>query len=208
MGRPREHDLDSLLDHARQIWIERGAAALTIRALSAASTASNGAIYHAFGTRAGVLAAVWAREATGYLAHLRARIESVSAAAGQPVELLLAAGLAPLTYASSNPAASRLLLTANLDELFTPELDDDQRASLAGLRTELGQIIVSLAGTAWGRTDRAAVKLTQYCVVELPGALLLSAKNPEDPLATLALENAIRGIAATDLPPVRTDTTP
>ena len=199
MGRPREHDLDSLVDHARSLWVAGGVAGLTIRALSAESNASNGAIYHAFGTRAGLLAAVWGREATGFLAHLRERIRQTTAS-GDPVDVLLAAGLAPATYAAQNPEAARLLLAADVGSLFVPELDDDQRSALSALRRELGEIITGLAETVWQRTDRAAVTLARYCVVNLPGSLLLSSGNVTDPVATHALEHAIRGIGAAGVP--------
>ena len=68
MARPREHDLDDLLDHARTIWAREGRTALTIRSLSVAAGVSNGAIYHAFGSRGRLLAAAWIREADSFLA--------------------------------------------------------------------------------------------------------------------------------------------
>lgn len=200
MGRPREHDLDTLLDHARQVWIEQGVTALTIRALSSTSAVSNGAIYHAFGTRAGLLAAVWAREASGFLDHLRDRVAHSRTTSDDPVEALVAAGLAPATYAADHPSAARLLLATDLDDLFAPELDEAQQAALSRLRDELGATLVDLADLVWERHDRPATTLVRYCVVDLPGCLLLGTQDVTDPLARLALENAIRGVAATPLP--------
>ena len=74
MGRPRQYDLDDLLAHARDLWVGRGVDGLTIRALSAASGASNGAVYHAFGSRDGLLARVWAEEAGRFLTFQRDRV--------------------------------------------------------------------------------------------------------------------------------------
>ena len=199
MGRPREHDLDSLLDCARDLWVAGGVAGLTIRALSAESKVSNGAIYHAFGTRAGLLAAVWGREATGFLAHMRERVRQ-AATGDEPIDVLLAAGLAPATYAADHPEAARLLLAADLGTLFVPELDEDQRAALSALRRDLGRVIADVAETVWQRRDRPAVTLARYCIVNLPGTLLLGSGDVTDPLATHALEHAIRGIGATGVP--------
>ena len=68
VGRPRAHDVDVLLDHARTLWVEQGVSGVTIRALSVETGASNGAIYHAFGSRDGLLVRVWSREAERFLA--------------------------------------------------------------------------------------------------------------------------------------------
>ena len=42
-----------------------GPAAVTIRAISSATGVSNGAVYHTFGSRAGVLARAWLRAGNG-----------------------------------------------------------------------------------------------------------------------------------------------
>ncbi|WP_420753922.1 helix-turn-helix domain-containing protein, partial [Rhodococcus sp. O3] len=55
MARTRTYDLDGLLDAAERIAAESGAAAVTLRALTDATGMSNGAIYHAFGSRLGVV---------------------------------------------------------------------------------------------------------------------------------------------------------
>ena len=84
MARPREHDLDELLDHARAIWVREGRKALTIRSLSSASGVSNGAIYNAFGARGSVLAAVWIREADSFILFQREASLRVRAQGGPP----------------------------------------------------------------------------------------------------------------------------
>src|SRR5699024_12836810 len=89
MGRPRRFDPDELADHARSLWVEHGKSGVTTRALVAASGASNGAVYHAFGSRDGLLARGWAREAAGLLTFQQdavTRATSGGGAAGGPVE--------------------------------------------------------------------------------------------------------------------------
>ena len=195
MGRPRQHDLDELLGHARNLWIERGIGGLTIRALSSASGASNGAVYHAFKSRDGLLARVWADEGRRFLTFQRDRVEEAMQEGGATSALVTAA-LAPAAYAETNADGARLLLAATADDLLTAELDEEARTQLLELQSELGVLIVALASALWDRHDRAAVTLVRHCVVTLPGGLLLQAKKITDPIARHALEHSVRGIAA------------
>lgn len=195
MGRPRQHDLDELLGHARSLWIERGVDGLTIRALSSASGASNGAVYHAFGSRDGLLARVWAQEAGRFLAFQRDRVRE-AVPEGDATAALVAAALAPATYATDNADGARLLLAATADDMLAPDPGEPARTQLLGLKKELGALLVDLASALWDRRDRAAVEVVRHCVVTLPGALLLQARNIADPLAAHSLEHAVRGIAS------------
>jgi AcrR family transcriptional regulator len=61
MARPRVHDPDRVLDAAESLVVACGPAAVTIRAISAAVGVSNGAVYHTFGSRMGLLARAWLR---------------------------------------------------------------------------------------------------------------------------------------------------
>ncbi|NYI80163.1 TetR/AcrR family transcriptional regulator [Nocardioides panzhihuensis] len=199
MGRPRRHDLDDLLGHARNLWIERGADGLTIRALSSASGASNGAVYHAFRSRAGLLAGVWAQEAGRFLVFQRERVREAMLD-GEATSALVAAALAPATYATDNADGARLLLAVTADDLLGADPGEPARTQLIDLQKELGTLLVDLASALWDRRDRAAVEVVRHCVVTLPGALLLQAESIADPLAAHSLEHAVRGIA-TAVPP-------
>ncbi|WP_407445340.1 TetR/AcrR family transcriptional regulator [Rhodococcus sp. (in: high G+C Gram-positive bacteria)] len=199
MGRPRLHDLDELLDHARHLWVRRGTPGVTIRALSDVSGASNGAIYNAFGSRDGLLASVWAREATRFLEFQRDIADRALTASG-PTEAIVAAALAPATYAERDDLGAQLLLAVTLDDLGTPDLAESQRDRLAGLRRTLTSLLTVLAIEQWGRKDATALTLVKYCVVDLPGALLLGSGNVSDPLARHALALAVRGIVSESPP--------
>lgn len=52
MPRPRVHDPDRVLAAVESLAARSGPAAVTIRAVSEATGASNGAVYHGFGSRA------------------------------------------------------------------------------------------------------------------------------------------------------------
>ncbi len=166
MGRPRRHDLDELLDHARTLWVRRGTSGVTIRGLSDAAGVSNGAIYNAFGSRDGLLAAVWAREASKFLEFQRDVAEEGLATAGS-TEAVVAAALAPSAYAESDALGAQLLLAVTLDDLVTPDLAEPQRQELAGLRRTLTSLLEWLAHEQWGREDHSALTMVEYCVVDL-----------------------------------------
>lgn len=200
MGRPREHDLEAVLDHARRLWVAGGPAGVTIRALASESGVSNGAIYHAFGSRDGLLARVWCREAQRFLELQRAAVESVLDGGGPvadaAVAAVVAAALAPTAYAEHDEAGARLLLATTGDELADRDLAPAERAELRRLRRQLTRLITDLADRQWGRTDAAALTTIRYCVVDLPAALLLARRGLTDPVARHALELAVRGVVS------------
>lgn len=201
-GRPRQHDLDSLLDHASALWVEKGAAGLTMRALSDRSGAGNGAIYNAFGSRANLLARVWVREADAFLDFQRTLVDE-SLATASPADAVITAALALARYAETHEEASRLLLAAEVKDLINSELGPRERSNVDRLRTVLGQLILDLAENLWNRTDRDAVLLIRLCLVELPGRLLLSSNRVTDRLSQHALAHAVRGITSAE-PPLTT----
>ncbi|NLE79932.1 MAG: helix-turn-helix transcriptional regulator [Rhodococcus sp.] len=200
MGRPRRHDLDDLLDHTRELWVRRGTSGVTIRALSDASGASNGAIYNAFGSRDGLLAATWAREATKFVDFQRAAVDEILTTNGLAADAVVAAALAPASYAAQADLGAQLLLAVKPDDLATPDLTESQRRELSGLRRSLSTLIALLAAEQWNRQDTAALTFIKYCIVELPSALLLKAANVTDPLAARALEQAVRGVVSAPPP--------
>ncbi|WP_181310387.1 TetR/AcrR family transcriptional regulator [Nocardioides campestrisoli] len=205
MGRRREHDLDAVLDHARSLWAEGGAGAVTIRALSAASGVSNGAIYHAFGSRDGLMATVWTREAGRLLDLQDTLVQSARDAAPDPeaaaVAAVVAAATAPATYAVEHPDGARLLLSVTDDRLLDGDLAPEQRDHLLSLRTSLGSRIAGLSTQLWGRDDRAAQAVVRACVVQLPAALLHPRALLDAATARSLLERAVRGVLAGPPPP-------
>ncbi|WP_156519289.1 helix-turn-helix domain-containing protein, partial [Rhodococcus sp. EPR-134] len=75
MPRPRVHDLDTLLDAAEKLAATAGPSAVTVRAVSDATGVSNGAIYHAFGSRSGLVGSAWLRAARRFLALQQSRVD-------------------------------------------------------------------------------------------------------------------------------------
>src|SRR6516162_5503867 len=116
MPRPRVHEPDRVLDAVESLAVASGPAAVTIRAISAAVGVSNGALYHTFGSRAGLLARAWLRAGQRFLAAQTALVDQ--AASG--VDAVLAVADAPAVFAQQNPDSTSLLLMTRREELFEP----------------------------------------------------------------------------------------
>jgi AcrR family transcriptional regulator len=201
MPRPRTHDLGRVLDVAEELAVTAGPAAVTIRALSEATSVSNGALYHAFGTRAGLLGRAWLRAAQDFLQLQRDAVEKVlgsgddAADGSAAVEAVVAAALCPASFFDANPTSAQFLLTVPREELLrTGEVPDDVAEELRQLDKALGKIFVRLSCSMWDRKDKQALALIRDCVVALPTALLLRGNRTADDIARHRLAAAVRAV--------------
>lgn len=201
MPRPRTHDLGRVLDVAEELAVAAGPAAVTIRALSQATSVSNGALYHAFGTRAGLLGRAWLRAAEGFLRLQRDAVEQVLGGDDNPVdeatavEAVVAAALCPASFFDRSPISAQFLLTVPRDELLrSGEIPADVATELRQLDKALGKIFVRLSCSLWDRRDAQALALIRDCVVQLPTALLLRDNRTADDTARDRLAAAVRAV--------------
>ena len=201
MARPQLVDIDALLNHARSIWVAEGQDAVTIRALSARSGVSNGAIYHHFSSRTHLLAQIWAREAGAFRAFQREQIQNARDS-GSPEDTVVAAALSTGGYADVKGAAVRVLLASRPDSLAADGVPEDVVKELRRHRASAATLIADLAEEVWGSSDKTARKLMRNCVVDIPARIFLAAEKPNDKLARYAIENAVRGVVAAG-PPAR-----
>ncbi|MGI5220732.1 TetR/AcrR family transcriptional regulator [Nocardia sp. CA-290969] len=204
MPRPRTHDLDHLMDVAEQLAVDSGPAAVTVRALSAATSVSNGAIYHAFGSRAELMGRVWLRAAQRFLALQREAVEralSAGPASGNAVEAVVAAADTPAEFLLRQPVSGRFLLTVSRKELLgAGDIGDDLAGEMHRLDRVLVELFAELARNVFGHTDGEAVTVIRDCVVELPTALLLRGRRAPDPAVRRRLAAAVRAVLALPLP--------
>ncbi|WP_040796658.1 TetR family transcriptional regulator [Nocardia higoensis] len=199
MPRPRVHDPDVVLDAAEALAARSGPAAVTVRAVAAVTGMSNGALYHTFGSRAGLLGRAWLRAAHRFLELQR---ELAGGAGSDPVEAIVAAAEAPCVFAERFPASARLVLTVSRDELLGAELPADLAARIAATERQLIDLLIELSMRRWGRRDRRAVEVLTSCLVDLPTALLLRRDRWADPLAREHLRAAVRAILAIPVPDI------
>jgi AcrR family transcriptional regulator len=207
MPRPRVHDLDHVLDAAERLAVTAGHAAVTIRALSDATSMSNGALYHAFGTRAGILGRAWLRAARAFLALQHDAVEQFLGGGDDAVdettavEAVVSAALCPARFFDQSPTSAQFILTVSREELLrSGEIPADVANELRQLDEELVKIFVRLSRGLWDRKDANAVDLIRDCVVELPTALLLRGNRSADHAARDRLAAAVRAVLT--VPPV------
>ncbi|GAA4289782.1 TetR/AcrR family transcriptional regulator [Mycobacterium paraffinicum] len=192
MPRPRVHDQDQILDAVERLAVRSGPASVTIRAVGDAIGVSNGALYHTFGSRAGLVGGAWLRAGHRFLS---AQGELIDAAPeGNGVAAVVAAAEAPAVFAESYPESSQLLLTVRRDELLGPEAPPEIATQLHDLDRLLVETMIRLARGLWDRKDAAAVGVITTCIVDLPTAILLRRNRIRDPEARERLRAAVRAV--------------
>ncbi|MFI9411196.1 TetR family transcriptional regulator [Nocardia gamkensis] len=201
MPRPRTHDPDTVLDAAESLAVVSGPAAVTTRAVAAATGISNGAIYHTFGSRAELLGRTWLRAARRFLDLQTALVTAALDRHDDDVEAVVAAAEAPAVFAERHPDSSRLLLAVRREELLG-EVPDSVAADLAATDAVLVELLVRLSRRLWQRGDRHAVDVMTLCLVDLPTAVLLRRDRLADPHAREYLRSAVRAVLAVGPPPV------
>ncbi len=200
MPRPRTHDPDTVLDAAESLAVRSGPAAVTTRAVAAATGISNGAIYHTFGSRAELLGRTWLRAARRFL-DLQTALVTAALDRRDDVEAVVAAAEAPAVFAERHPDSSRLLLAVRREELLG-EVPDSVAADLAATDAVLVELLVRLSRRLWQRGDRHAVDVMTLCLVDLPTAVLLRRDRLADPRAREYLRGAVRAVLAVGPPPL------
>jgi AcrR family transcriptional regulator len=189
MPRPQVHDRDAMLDAAEELAVEGGVKAVTIRAVSDRAGISNGAIYHAFGSRGGLVGRAWVRAARRFLALQRQSVD----AEDDPIRAVIAAADAPAVFSAQCPTSARLVLGTSREELIG-EAPAEVQAELRALDTELRDLLIRLSIAMWDRKDAASVALIEDCVVGLPTGLMLRRAMPPTSDTRCRLAAAVEAI--------------
>jgi len=163
---PRKHTTDAILDATRTLVLAEGPRAASVAAISKASGAPVGTLYHRFGNRDGVLTAAWFRALERFQ---QGALAADAGHADDPIEAGVAMARASVTFAASHPDDARLLLTVRRDDLLdgAPE---QLRARLDAINTPLQEAIARIARALHGRADARAVDLVTRAVVDVPTA--------------------------------------
>jgi AcrR family transcriptional regulator len=200
-----------LLDEAERLVTTGDPAGLTLRALAARAGASNGTIYHAFGSKEELLARLWLRAVARLSeAMTESRRSAALAATGTPTgaDSVVAVAIAPVLLARRHPASAQLFFTQRSDQLFSAGLSPDVVALLDEEERRFVRLLRDLATNVWQRSDRAAVEAIAACVVDVPGGMLRRAlieRREPDGVIERRIAAAARAILALPLdPPDRT----
>ena len=194
MPRPQVYDRDAMLDAAEQLAVEGGATAVTIRAVSERAGISNGAIYHAFGSRGGLVGRAWVRAARRFLALQKDLVD----AEDDPVRAVIAAADAPAVFSEQYPSSAQLWLSIPRDELIG-NAPADVQADLRGLDGELRDMLIRLSIGVFDRKDAASVAVIEDCIVGLPTGLMLRRPMPPTADTRRRLAAAVQAILSIKL---------
>ena len=160
MAPPRKHDTDTILDAARARVLADGPRAASVAAIAQDSGAPVGTLYHRFGTRDGVLVAVWLRA----LERFQARALAASRAA-DPLETAVGMARAAVDFAREHPLDAELLLAVRRRDLVDNALPE----KLDEMNAPLQSALVRVARELFGRADARNLDRVTRAVVDLPG---------------------------------------
>jgi AcrR family transcriptional regulator len=194
MPRPQVYDRDALLDAAEQLAVEGGVTAVTIRAVSERAGISNGAIYHAFGSRGGLVGRAWMRAARRFLTMQKQAVD----AEDDPVRAVVAAADAPAVFSEKYPSSARLILGTPREELIG-DAPAEVQAELRDLDLDLRDLLIQLSLAMFDRRDAASVAVIEDCVVGLPTGLMLRRPMPPTADTRRRLAAAVEAILSVKL---------
>jgi AcrR family transcriptional regulator len=205
MPRPRVYEPDRVLDAVESLAVASGPAAVTIRAISTAVGVSNGALYHTFGSRSGLMGRAWLRAGWRFLAVQNDLVDKALSTTGPqaPVAAVVAAADAPAVFAEQYPDSSKVLLTVSREELLDSDLPDDIAIELGDLDRLLVGLLIRLAVNLWDRKDARAVDTITTCIVDLPTAILLRRDRLANPTAREHLRASVRAVLDVGPPPLK-----
>jgi AcrR family transcriptional regulator len=203
--RPRVYEPDRVLDAVESLAVASGPAAVTIRAISASVGVSNGALYHTFGSRAGLMSRAWLRAGRRFLDVQNTLVDQALSATGPqaPVAAVVAAADAPVVFAEQYPESAELLLTVRRKELLDSDLPEEIASEISDLNRLLIGLMIRLAVNLWDRKDALAVDTITTCIVDLPTAILLQRKRLGSATARAHLRAAVRAVLDVGPPPMK-----
>jgi AcrR family transcriptional regulator len=194
MPRPQLYDRDAMLDAAEDLAVEGGVKAVTIRAVADRAGISNGALYHAFGSRGGLVGRAWVRAARRFLALQQQAVDATA----DPIRAVVAAADAPAVFSEQYPSSARLLLATRREELIG-EAPAEVQAELRALDADLRDLLIRLSIAMWDRKDAVSVAVVEDCVVGLPTGLLLRRPMPPTNDTRRRLAAAVEAILSVKL---------
>jgi AcrR family transcriptional regulator len=163
MARPTIHSIDSILDAARDALLSEGPRGATIQAISAASGAPTGTLYHRFGNRDRLLVEAWLRAVRrfqeGFLVALNGQA---------PLDAAIAGALWTPHFVRTHQADARLLLAFRQADLAAAPLPRDLRSQVEGLNDRAQKAVAVLTRKLYGRIRQDDVDRVALATVDLP----------------------------------------
>ncbi len=164
MARPPAFTDDQLLDAALALLATGGPGSATIAAISEATGAPVGSIYHRFASRELLMARLWMRTVSAFQRGFIASLveEDPEQAAHIAIEYVLG-------WAREHPAQTRLLILYRREDLVA-RWPEELGRELADLGRDLEAALRGHAQARYGRNDGDAVARVRFALVDIPYA--------------------------------------
>jgi AcrR family transcriptional regulator len=164
MAPPRKHDTDRILDAALELVLSDGPRAASVTAIADRSGAPVGTLYHRFGNRDALLAAVWLRALE--------RFQTMALASAHrhadPVERGVAMAGATIEFLRRHQRDAQLLLAVRRDDLLDAAPDRKLSARIEAMNEPLIAELREIARGVHGRADKRTLAAVTRAVVDLP----------------------------------------
>jgi AcrR family transcriptional regulator len=162
MGHPKYSEEDFLVA-ALAIVAERGAAEVTVAAVSERLGSPTGSFYHRFVSRDALLGSLWLRAVLQFQAGMGAALEAGDG---------LKAALHTPAWVRKHPDQARLLLLYDRKDFLHGEWPQDLRERVADMTRRMESASKQWARAIFGKDGRDEVRLAQFLVSELPVAVV------------------------------------
>jgi AcrR family transcriptional regulator len=167
MTRRALHLKDDILDATRAVVLNRGVRSATVNAIAGRSGAPVGSLYHHFGSRDRLLAALWIR------AVRRSQSEFLSASQhSDPEQAAVDAAMSLYRFVLEHPQDARLLAAFRREDLLRDARSPGLIRELRELNRPLERATADLASRVFGRATWQTVEQTMVAVIDIPMGLL------------------------------------
>ncbi|MBN3785396.1 TetR/AcrR family transcriptional regulator [Burkholderia sp. Ac-20353] len=191
-GRPREFEVDDVIDAAARVFWEQGYHATSIDALCDATGVFRGSLYRTFGDKHGLLVAAFNQYAEGAVARLKERL-----AADLPPGQALREALLHYTKIAANLSARRGCFITNAAIELLPT-DDELRPHIESTLQRIAtQYSLAVArGQQAGEFDRSldAEEVGRFLLCLIQGMRVLGKTNLNEPDLASIVDMAMRAL--------------
>jgi AcrR family transcriptional regulator len=157
------HSTDVILDAARTLVLRRGVQNASVSAISKKSGAPVGSLYHQFGSRDDLVAALWLR------AVRRSQAAFIAAARHpDPLRAAVDAAMSIHDFVGEHPDDARLLAAFRREDLLHGAMSPRLRRELDELNRPLKDTVTDLARRLFGRATPETVEKTMLAVLDMP----------------------------------------
>lgn len=163
MPRPTLHEERHILSAASTLVAWGGPAAATMAAISAASGAANGSLYHRFGSRDRLLGRLWLNKAAEFQNRFERALDIADAReAGLEAALSLPRGV------RQDPEGARIMLLYRREDFLSDGWPAEMKSEAERLAAQFQRLLDRSAERIFGIRTAAAKRVTAFALLDLP----------------------------------------